>query len=452
MISVVIPAKNAAKHLPAALESVDAQGYDDLEILVVDDHSTDETSALAQRHPRTRVLSLEGRTGPSAARNAGIENARGEWVAFLDADDVWTSYKLRLQLTRLRAQPQLQAIYGRVRPQVVAGAAVPKFFNFASDEAAAIYAFGSAIFRRSLLADLGPIDESLRFGEDLDYVLRMLESAAPVLRLRDVMLDYRIHGSNMTYALTAEQARFPAVILKSLVRRRQAGLKTLRTWDSVDELAAPAISVVIPAYNSERTLGRALDSVLSQTLAAQELIVVDDGSSDGTAAVAGGYGEKVHLVRQTNGGSGAARNRGVAESHGNQVAFLDADDIWHPEKLAVQWEAMRQTPYPELVFGAVEQVWDATGQSFGQQPGLSTISMLATRGAIDRVGPFRSDVYAGEFLDWYARAKDLGLRVQILDKVLSERRQRSDGKMGSRPEAARDYLRVLKEALDRRRK
>ena len=452
MISVVIPALNSEKYLKAALKSVDAQGCEDLEILVVDDHSSDGTAAIGARHPRTRVLQLEVRTGPSAARNMGIENARGEWVAFLDADDLWVPDKLRVQMGRAAAQPELQAIYGRVRPVVCEGAVVPQFLNFGLDGAAPLYALGSAIYRRSFLAKLGPLDETLRFGEDLDYVLRALESGAPMLRLRDVLLDYRIHGKNMTYYFTVEQAGYQAVILKSLIRRRKNGLAALRNWDSVDEMAKPSISVVIPAYNAEKTLRRAIDSVLEQSLAAMEVIVVDDGSRDGTAEVAREYGERVRVVQQENSGGGAARNRGVLEARGNQIAFLDADDLWLPGKLAVQWSAISAEPYPELVFGLVEQVRDETGEVLGQQAGLTVVSLMATRGAIDRAGPFRSDVYAGEFLDWYLRAQDLGLRVATVGEVVAQRRQRAGSVMGSRPDATRDYLRILKESLDRRRK
>ena len=107
------------------------------------------------------------------------------------------------------------------------------------------------------------------------------------------------------------------------------------------------ISCVIPCYNGERFLGAALDSVIAQTLPPAEIIVVDDGSTDGsTADVAANYGSRVTYLRQDNAGPAAARNRGLACARGDFVAFLDADDLWHQDKLARQ--AVRFEARPEL--------------------------------------------------------------------------------------------------------
>ncbi|HET9645560.1 MAG TPA: glycosyltransferase [Burkholderiaceae bacterium] len=95
----------------------------------------------------------------------------------------------------------------------------------------------------------------------------------------------------------------------------------------------PAISVIIPAYNASATLGRAIGSVLEQTRPAHEIIVVDDGSRDGTAEVARHYGPRVQIVQQANAGPSAARNRGVEAATGDWIAFLDADDWYYPDRL-----------------------------------------------------------------------------------------------------------------------
>ena len=96
------------------------------------------------------------------------------------------------------------------------------------------------------------------------------------------------------------------------------------------------ISVVIPAYNAEKYIGRAIDSVLGQSRVADEVIVVDDGSVDDTAAVVEGYGEKVRLIRQENAGASVARNRGIEAASGEWIAFLDADDEWLVDNLELQ--------------------------------------------------------------------------------------------------------------------
>lgn len=105
----------------------------------------------------------------------------------------------------------------------------------------------------------------------------------------------------------------------------------------------PTVSVVVAAYDAERFLADALDSVAAQTAPPFETVVVDDGSTDRTAEVAARHPLGVRLVRQANAGSAAARNRGVAEARGTHVAFLDADDVWLPHKLARQLAALART-------------------------------------------------------------------------------------------------------------
>jgi glycosyltransferase involved in cell wall biosynthesis len=107
------------------------------------------------------------------------------------------------------------------------------------------------------------------------------------------------------------------------------------------------VSVVIPAYNAERWVGAAVRSVLAQTYANFEVLVVDDGSKDGTAVVAEAFGGPVRCIRQKNGGVSRARNHGAAQARGEFLAFLDADDDWLPAKLGTQ--VRRLLDRPELV-------------------------------------------------------------------------------------------------------
>ena len=113
---------------------------------------------------------------------------------------------------------------------------------------------------------------------------------------------------------------------------------------------APAVSVVIPAYNAAWCVRKAIDSVLAQDFRDFEVIVVDDGSTDDTASVLSAYGDAIRVVRQTNGGLSNARNTGIRESGGEFVAFLDADDWWLPGKLGRQIELMHSRP--ELGFSS----------------------------------------------------------------------------------------------------
>ena len=111
------------------------------------------------------------------------------------------------------------------------------------------------------------------------------------------------------------------------------------------------ISVVIPAYNAEQTIGRTLDSVLAQTRAADEIIVVDDGSADASADVIRSYGDKVRLIQQENAGVSVARNAGIEAAAGDWIAFLDGDDEWLPDKLKLQAEHLQRHPDLRWTYG-----------------------------------------------------------------------------------------------------
>ena len=123
----------------------------------------------------------------------------------------------------------------------------------------------------------------------------------------------------------------------------------------------PAVSVVVPAYNAAWCVKKAVDSVLEQDFRDFELLVVDDGSTDQTASVLSGYGEKLRVIRKANGGLSSARNAGIREARGEFVAFLDADDWWLPGKLSRQVTYLRAHPSVGFV-SATSRVEDAAGQ------------------------------------------------------------------------------------------
>ena len=121
----------------------------------------------------------------------------------------------------------------------------------------------------------------------------------------------------------------------------------------------PTISVVIPCYNAERYIAATIDSVLAQEHAGLELIVVDDGSKDGSVELVRRLFPQVRIERQANAGVAAARNRGIALATGDYIAFVDADDIWLPGKLAATWALMQATPGCRMGYTAW-QVWPCT--------------------------------------------------------------------------------------------
>lgn len=221
-----------------------------------------------------------------------------------------------------------------------------------------------------------------------------------------------------------------------------------------------SVSVVLPVCNGERYVGEAIESVLRQTRPPDEVVVVDDGSTDGSLAVVERYAPRVRHVVQPNAGVGAARNRGVELARGRFLAFLDHDDLWVEDKLDRQLEALGADPSLEAVFGLVEQfVSPDLGAAERARlhcppapgPGYAAGAMLIRRAAFDRVGPFETHWRVGEFLSWYLRAHEAGLRSSVLPGVVMRRRlHRSNHGIAHRGERA-DYARILAESLRRRR-
>jgi glycosyltransferase involved in cell wall biosynthesis len=225
--------------------------------------------------------------------------------------------------------------------------------------------------------------------------------------------------------------------------------------------ADPLISVIIPVYNGERYLAEAIASVLAQTYPPGEIIVLDDGSTDGSAKLVERYSPAVHYYWQPNSGAGAARNRGVELAHGNFLAFLDADDLWIEDKLARQCSAFTSDPTLEVVFGHVQQFYspelDEETKRHITIPietmrGFHVGAMLIKRETFFRVGLFKTDLQLAELVDWHARAMELGLRSLMLPDVVMKRRIHQTNQGIRQRAARRDYVRVLKASLDRRRK
>lgn len=217
---------------------------------------------------------------------------------------------------------------------------------------------------------------------------------------------------------------------------------------------ALTVSVIIPVYNAEPWLAETLESVLAQTSPAQQVIVVDDGSTDQSAAVARRYAKYIQLEQQPNAGCAHARNRGVAVAQGALLAFLDADDGWLPEKLALQRAAFAGAPTLEAVFGQIEQRSDADWAEAAvtlaarAQDGCSLDTLLIRREAFHRIGPFDPAFHRINAIEWLWRARRLALPMQILPQVVAWRRiHGANMSICERPQIHAEYFRLLRQQL-----
>jgi glycosyltransferase involved in cell wall biosynthesis len=182
-------------------------------------------------------------------------------------------------------------------------------------------------------------------------------------------------------------------------------------------------------------------------------LVIDDGSTDGTAARVRDFPE-VELIQQKNGGPGAARNSGVRHARGPWIAFLDADDLWHPEKLARQVACLKGSKVG-LVFTGMQVARLQPSQAYALeskvQPGLHASTMLAHQNSFSRLGPFSEDRRLGEFIEWLARAEEAGLPYQVVPEPLVTRRIHTTN-LGIRARDRRqDYVYLVRQIQLRRR-
>lgn len=214
--------------------------------------------------------------------------------------------------------------------------------------------------------------------------------------------------------------------------------------------AAPPISVVIPAFNAEPYLAEAIQSVLAQGIPGIQVVVVDDGSTDGTAEVAAGFGAQVALIRQPNAGIGAARNAGVERAVGNFLAFLDADDVWPAGSLASRLAVLDADAEADGVFGSVQEFRDR-GDDLPSKAGGVAGALLVRRAKYEVVGRFGQDLRVGEFIDWMARAQEAGLKFRSVPDVVLRRRLHAANTGIVQRDARVEYTRVLRAALERRR-
>jgi len=222
----------------------------------------------------------------------------------------------------------------------------------------------------------------------------------------------------------------------------------------------PAVSVVIPIYNSGRYLAEAIESVLAQRHTPLEIVVIDDGSSDHGPALASGFGAPVKLITIPHRGHPAARNAGVEASCGEFLGFLDADDLWTEHKIALQLDAFAENPALEAVFGHMQNFISPELSAEEQAkikcnstslPGLLQGSMMIRRVAFDRVGHFPEDRKMGDFLEWYGRALLSNLNMRMLPETLVRRRLHLNNFQRTHKHLRRENLLVLKNLLDKRR-
>jgi glycosyltransferase involved in cell wall biosynthesis len=224
-VSCIVPVRNGERFLGEALESIFGQTYRPIEVIVVDDSSTDATPRIVETFGRPIVYLESGGNNIPRARNVGLGAARGEFVAFLDSDDLWVPEKLARQMARFEARPELDFCVAHVQ-------------NFWMDEVADEgrrmrgtaragpipgYVTVALLARRRLFETVGAFDESLRHGDSMDWFLRARERGAVEELLPDVLTLRRMHARNISRRRAGESRdEFLSLLKRSLDKRRAA--------------------------------------------------------------------------------------------------------------------------------------------------------------------------------------------------------------------------------------
>lgn len=387
LISIIVPIYNTEKYLHECLDSILNQSYTNFEVLLINDGSTDSSGTICQeyveRDSRFRYFEKDN-GGVASARNLGLERSEGTYITFIDSDD-WVEFNyLEVLYTALKENDTDVAIstYKRFAQD---GVFYLRSYSKENDEFLNIgkrnrnsfleilpklgkldhsfYSISSKLIKREIIGNL-LFDEQVSYAEDLNFFFRLYLGVESVVYVRDYTYIYRTHDASTSQNFNELKALHELEIfkrmfqqiekmgittfqyfrrLKNLVASRIAGFptsKAIREYESfVSEVRErvtypqPLISLVVPIYNVENYLWSCLDSIAKQTYSNIEILLVNDGSPDGSATICQEFVAKdsrFHYIEKENGGLSDARNAGIAESKGEFLSFVDSDDWIEP--------------------------------------------------------------------------------------------------------------------------
>lgn len=546
-VSVIIPAYNCDRYIRQAVDSVLNQTYLDWEILVIDDGSTDNTRQRVAVYGDFIRYFYQENQGVSAARNRGIQEAKGELIAFLDADDFFLADKLAEQVACFDAHPDLGIVnsgWQTVNEDGYKIFDVEMWNNCPTLDLEAWVVWkpilpSAMMFKKKWLEIGGGFNQQLSAVEDIDLVLRMVLRGCKAAWVSKVLVCYRLHNRsataqnalNLAHSFEAvfnqlfakkslpswvqelePEARYKYLVWlawhfyqagyfdqmveylrKSLSYTQYSGMETVYNWlayfdgyslaygykldtyalssfpgwkQLIDEVMGdmsaiavrgkvlatpqplvkgPRVSVIIPTYNCERYIAQAVESVLNQTYTDYEIIVIDDGSTDSTRQVLAPYDDLIRYVYQENQGAAIARNYGCQLAQGEFLAFLDADDLFLPNKLAAQvacFDAdqsldMVQTGW-RLVNERGETLSDVTIWDYAPELNLEAwvlykmvrpSAMMLRRQWWEKVGGFDHRYPPTEDLDFVLRLSLMGCKASWLREIHACYRQHDSNLM-----------------------
>ena len=383
LISIIVPIYNTEKYLHQCLDSILNQTYANFEVLLVNDGSTDSSGIICQeyveRDSRFRYFEKDN-GGVASARNLGLEHSEGTYITFIDSDDWVEQNYLDVLYTALKENDTDVAIstYKRFAQD---GVFYLRSYSREDDEFLnlgtrsrdsfleilprlgeldhSFYSISSKLIKRKIIGNL-LFDEQVSYAEDLNFFFHLYLGVESVVYVRDYTYIYRTHDASTSQNVNELKALQELEIYKSMFQQidrmglptfyyfkrmenvvtyRISGFptsKAIREYESfVSEVRErvtyqqPLISLIVPIYNVENYLWSCLDSIAKQTYSNIEILLVNDGSPDGSAAICQEFvarDSRFRYIEKENGGLSDARNAGIAEAKGEFISFVDSDD------------------------------------------------------------------------------------------------------------------------------
>jgi glycosyltransferase involved in cell wall biosynthesis len=222
------------------------------------------------------------------------------------------------------------------------------------------------------------------------------------------------------------------------------------------------ISCIITSFNSEKYIAEAINSILNQTYKNIEIIIADGGSTDNTKEVVQKFNPKIKFTAQKTLSPADTRNLGFNSSSGKYIAFLDADDLWHPEKLTKQMNCFAEGPEIDLCITYAEMFWSEDLKNekvfFKDHPrtkaipGYATTTLLAKKKVFEIAGSFNKDLWFTDAAEWFIRTKEIGLKMHVIEEPLTfHRMHKSNLTKRKNEESREEFLALVKNVLDRKK-
>lgn len=357
-VSVLICVCNGEKFIGQALESIYNQTYQDFEVVIVDDGSTDRTAdiLLDMKDSRTFIYRNSENKGLTKSLNIGLKLCRGEYVARMDADDISYPQRFEKQVRFLDENPNGIAlgcwcnridsngqIHGAYDGQPIKPEDIKRQLLIGN-----CIAHPTAMVRRASLVEAGGYNERYAYAQDHDLWLRLSE-VGRIYNLDEYLVGLRFWPENITATKGKQQLEYSGLaVQEALQRRKGAELTTVGKYLEQESDWKPRFSIVMANYNNTEYIAEAIESVLRQTFEDWELIIIDDCSTDNSSEIINQYlsDKRVRLIQhERNRGYIAALKTGIANVQSEYFGILDGDDCL--TKLAVETIYLHHVKHPD---------------------------------------------------------------------------------------------------------